>query len=54
MFINDSENEMKKELDVYDWIAENLQKYIQSSSQNEFKNYCSKNLYDIEKITFLE
>ena len=39
MFISDSENEMKKELDVYDWIAENLQKYIQSSSQNKFKNH---------------
>ena len=54
MFINNSENKMKKKLNVYNQIIENLWKYIQSLSQDKFEDYISKNLCDIEKIIFLE
>ena len=44
----------KKKLDVFDQIAQNLEKYTQSASQDEFLDYHIRNSYDIEKITALE
>ena len=44
----------EKKLDVFDQIAQNLEKYIQSASQNEFLDYHIRNSYDIEKMTALE
>ena len=51
---NSSEKKKEKKLDVFDQIAQDLEKYAQSTSQDEFQNYCNKNLYDIRKITVFE
>ena len=48
------EKRKEKKLDVFNQIAQNLEKYTQSASQDEFQDYCSKKLYDIEKMTALE
>ena len=48
------EKEKKKKLDMFNQIAQNLEKYTQSASQDEFLDYCIRNLYDIEKMTALE
>ena len=44
----------EKKLDVFDQIAQNLEKYTWSASQDEFLDYHIRNLYDIEKMTALE
>ena len=44
----------EKKLDIFDQIAQNLEKYTQSASQNEFLDYHIRNSYDIEKMTALE
>ena len=44
----------EKKLDIFDQIAQNLEKYTWSASQNEFLDYHIRNLYDIEKMTVLE
>ena len=44
----------KKKLDVFNQIIQNLEKYTQSASQDEFLNYHIRNLYDIKKMTALE
>ena len=54
MFANDSKNKIKKELDMYDQITKDLWKYIQSSNQDKFENYISKDSYNIKKIILLE
>jgi hypothetical protein len=45
-----SEKKKKKKLDEFDQIAQNLKKYIQSASQDEFLDYHIMKLHDIEKI----
>jgi len=49
-----SEKKKKKKLDEFDQIAQNLEKYTQSASQDEFLDYCIMKLHDIEKMTALE
>jgi hAT family C-terminal dimerisation region len=44
----------EKELDVFDQIAQNLKKYTQPASQDEFQDYCNGEPYDIGKMTALE
>ena len=44
----------EKKLDMFDQIAQNLEKYTQSASQDEFLDYCIRDSYDIEKMTALE
>jgi hypothetical protein len=44
----------KKKLDVFNQITQNLEKYMQSASQDEFLDYYIRNLYNIEKMTALE
>ena len=51
---NNSEKKKEKKFNVFDQIAQNLEKYAQSINQNKFQNYCNKNFYDIEKMTVLE
>ena len=51
---NNSEKKKEKKLDVFDWIAQDLEKYAWLTSQDEFQNYCNKNLYDIRKMMILE
>ena len=51
---NSSEKEKEKELDVFDQIAQDLRKYTQPASQDEFQDYCSRELYNIGKMTALE
>ena len=51
---NSSEKKKEKKLDVFDWIAQDLEKYAWLTSQDEFENYCNKNLYDIRKMMILE
>ena len=51
---NNSEKKKEKKLDVFDQIAQDLEKYAQLTSQDEFQNYCNKNFYDIRKMTVLE
>ena len=50
----EKKNEKKKKLDMFDQIAQNLEKYTWLASQDEFLNYCIRNSYDIEKMTALE
>ena len=47
-------SEKKKKLDVFNQIAQDLEKYVQLTNQNEFQNYCNKNLYNIRKMTAFE
>jgi hypothetical protein len=49
-----SEREKEKELNVFDQIAQDLRKYTQPASQDEFQDYRSKEPYDIGKMTTLE
>jgi len=51
---NSSEKKKEKKLDMFNWIAQDLEKYAQLTSQDEFQNYCNKNLYDIRKMMTLE
>ena len=51
---NNSEKKKEKKLDVFNQIAQDLEKYAWLISQNEFQNYCNKNFYDIEKMMILE
>ena len=51
---NHSEKKKEKKLDVFDQIAQDLEKYTQLASQDEFQDYISKKSYDIEKMTVLE
>ena len=51
---NNSEKKKEKKLDVFNWIAQDLKKYAWLTNQDEFQNYCNKNLYDIEKMMILE
>ena len=44
----------KKKLNIFDQITQNLEKYTQSASQNEFLDYHIRNSYDIEKMTAFE
>ena len=44
----------EKKLDVFNQITQNLEKYMWSASQDEFLDYCIRNLYDIEKMIALE
>ena len=39
---------------MFDQIAQDLGKYTQPASQDEFQDYCTKKSYDIEKMTALE
>ncbi len=39
---------------MFDQIAQDLEKYMWSASQDEFQDYYSKKLYNIEKMTALE
>ena len=48
------ERPQEKELDVFDQIAQNLKKYTWPASQDEFQDYCNRELYDIGKMTALE
>ena len=47
-------NEKKKKFNMFNQIAQNLEKYTWSASQNEFLDYHIRNSYDIEKMTALE
>ena len=49
-----SEKKKEKKLDVFNQITQDLEKYTQSVSQDEFQDYCSKKSYDIEKMTAFE
>ena len=49
-----SEKRKEKKLTVFDQLREDLWKYTQPASQDEFQDYYTKNSYDIEKITALE
>ena len=49
-----SEKEKEKELDMFDQIAQDLRKYTPPASQDEFQDYCSRELYDIGKMIALE
>jgi hAT family C-terminal dimerisation region len=48
------EPEREKELDVFDQIAQDLEKYTQPASQDEFEDYCTKEPYSIGEMTALE
>ena len=49
-----SEKKKEKKLDMFDQIAQDLEKYAWLTSQDEFQNYCNKNFYDIRKMMILE
>ena len=49
-----SEKGKEKELDIFNQIAQDLEKYTQPTSQDEFQDYYSRELYNIGKITALE
>ena len=49
-----SEKKKKKKLDEFDQIAQNLEKYTQSASQDEFLDYHIMKSHDIEKMTALK
>ncbi len=51
---NNSEKKKEKKLNKFDEISQDLWKYNYSASQDEFQDYCSKQSYDIEKMTALE
>ena len=51
---NSSEKKKEKKLDMFDQIAQDLEKYAWLTSQDEFQNYCNKNFYDIRKMMILE
>ena len=51
---DNSEKRKEKKLDMFDQIAQDLEKYIQSASQDEYEDYCNRELYDIRKMTVLE
>ena len=44
----------EQELDAFDQIAKNLGNYTRPASQDEFQNYCTRDLYDIGKMSALE
>ena len=44
----------EKKLDMFNQIAQNLEKYTQSASQDEFLDYHIRDSYDIKKMTALE
>ena len=44
----------ERELDMFDQIAQGLKKYTRSSSQDEYRDYTSMELYDIRNMTALE
>jgi hypothetical protein len=44
----------EKELNVFNQIAQNLGKYTQLASQDEFQDYYNREPYDIRKMTALE
>jgi hypothetical protein len=43
----------EKQLDRYDQIAQDLNKYSRSTSDDEFRDYCTNEPYDIGKSTAL-
>ncbi len=49
-----SYKEPPQELDVFDQITQKLGKYTRPVSQDEFQDYCSREPYDIGKISALE
>jgi hypothetical protein len=44
----------ERELDMFDQIAQGLKKYTRPSSQDEYQDYTSMELYDIRNVTALE
>jgi hypothetical protein len=46
--------ELKQELDTFDKIAKELGSYTQPASQDEFEDYCSRELYNIGKLPVLK
>jgi hypothetical protein len=46
--------EPEQELNAFDKIAKKLRNYTQLASQDEFEDYCSRELYDIRKLPVLK
>ena len=44
----------EKKLNMFDQIAQNLEKYTQSISQDEFLDYYIRDSYDIKKMIALK
>jgi hypothetical protein len=43
-----------KELNAFDQIAQSLRSYTQPASQDEYEDYCSRELYSISQPSALE
>ena len=49
-----SQRKKKKELNIFNQISQDLEKYSQLASQDEFQDYCAEEPYNIKEITALE
>jgi len=51
---NSSKKGKEKELNIFDQITQDLGKYAQPASQDEFQDYYSREPYNIRKIIALK
>ncbi len=49
-----SEKKKEKKLNIFDQIAQDLEKYTWSASQDKYEDYYDRKLYNIKKMTALE